>query len=281
MIDIRQSVNYEEYLKSQGWIVERIDRVNYFVKKLPIIGSVLKIQRPLKVNFETIEKLEKKYRVFQTILEPSLLTFHDLIIRHGFKLSKNPFLPSKTIHLDLIEKTGDIFLNFSKDTRYSIRKGERLEVKEYKSPSDIKIFHEAWKKSVNFNRYVPSLDSLLKIKKSFPQSKSIFLASHNNIGRIIGGALFTTSSHGVSNYITYYWYGFTNDEGRTSLSQYALLYQGILWAKKNGSEVFDFEGIYDERFPNKTWLGFTRFKKSFGGTEVFYPGCYTRFRLPF
>jgi lipid II:glycine glycyltransferase (peptidoglycan interpeptide bridge formation enzyme) len=95
-------------------------------------------------------------------------------------------------------------------------------------------------------------------------------------GRIIGGVLFTRSLHDFA----YYWYGFTNDEGRTSLSQYTLLFQGILWAKKQGCKVFDFEGVYDPRFPNKSWLGFSHFKKSFGGYEVIYPGCYTKFRLP-
>ena len=58
MVDIRQSVNYANYLKSQGWIVERIKNTNYFIKKIPILGSVLKIQRPINLNFETIKNIE-------------------------------------------------------------------------------------------------------------------------------------------------------------------------------------------------------------------------------
>lgn len=287
LVDIRQSKNYAEYLKTQGWTVERIGNTNYFIKKLPIVGSILKIQRPIKIDFQTIKRLEKKYRVFQTIIEPDLASvvnsfsnIHASLLQMCFKLSTSPFLPSKTIHLDLTQTKEIIFRNFSKDCKYSIRKGEGLEIKECSSPKEIDIFHKAWRKSVNFNRYIPSLQSLLNLKKSFPQSKSIFLASHNKIGRIIGGAIFTTSSHKRSNYITYYWHGFTSSEGRTSLSQYALLYQGILWAKGHGYKVFDLEGIYDERFPNKSWLGFTHFKKSFGGTEVLYLGCYSKLRLP-
>lgn len=274
MTDIRQSKNYARYLESQGWIVKRVDDINYFIKKLPILGSVLKIQRPKKLDFETIQKLEKKYRVFQTILEPNDRKQKLEIKNEGYKLSKNPYLPSKTLHLDLTKS-----LKFNKETRRAIRKGSVCKISECSTPIEIKEFYEAWKKSVNFNRYVPSFESLLKINRSFPQSKSLFLTSHNKVGNIIGGALFTISSHDLSNYIAYYWYGFTNNEGRTSLSQYALLYHGILWAKKNGSNIFDFEGIYDERFPNKSWLGFTHFKKSFGGTEVSYPGCYTKYSI--
>lgn len=285
--DIRQTVNYAHYLKSQGWVVERINNINYFIKKIPLLGSVLKLQRPREIDFETIKKLENRYKVFQTIIEPDLASvvnsfsdIHNLLLQNRYKLSKSPFLPSKTIHLNLTQSVKDIYRNFSKDCKYSLRKGEGLVIKEYSTPSEIKKFHEAWKKSVNFKRYVPSLESLIELKKSFPQSKSLFLASHNKAGSIIGGAIFTISSHDVSNYIIYYWQGFTNNEGRTSLSQYSLLYQAILWGKKMNCKVFDFEGIYDERFPNKSWLGFTHFKKSFGGTEILYPGCYTKFRLP-
>ncbi|EKE06351.1 MAG: methicillin resistance protein [uncultured bacterium] len=288
MTDIRQSENYAKYLETQGWVVSAKggERIYYFIKKFPIIGAVLKIQRPKKIDFETIQKLEKKYKVFQTIIEPDLpftnsTSDHNLLLHNGYKLSKSPFLPTKTLQIDLNQTENQILRNFSKDCRYSIKRGEGLEIRECSTPSEIENFYIAWKKSVNFKRYVPSLHSLESLKKSFPQKRSLILTSHNKAGGIIGGALFTTSSHGdVSDYITYYWYAFTNKEGRTSLSQYSLLYRGILWAKSMGSKVFDFEGIYDGRFPTKSWLGFTHFKKSFGGQEVLYPGCYTKVRLP-
>ncbi|MEK7550592.1 MAG: hypothetical protein AAB535_02305 [Patescibacteria group bacterium] len=281
MIDIRQSINYVNYLKSEGWCVERIEGINYFIKKFPIVGSILKLQRPKKINFNTIDKLCRKYRVFQIILEPDLAftngavavskKYHDLLLHKGYKLSKSPYLPTKTMHLDLTRP-----LKFKKETRRCIRVGEKAKIKAYSSPSEIKLFRDAWKKSVKFNRYVPSFKSLLNLRKSFPDNKSIFLASHNKLGNIIGGALFTRSLHDYG----YYWYGFTNKEGRTSLSQYALLHQGILWGKKQSCKIFDMEGIYDDRFPNKSWLGFTHFKKSFGGCEISFPGYYTKFRLP-
>lgn len=287
MLDIRQTQNYANYLKNEGWAVERIDCVNYFIKKLPIIGNILKIQRPKKIDFEIIDKLARKYHAFQINIEPDLAAGtvaasnnHKLLLHHGFKISKSPFLPTKTLQIDLQQKPEAILKHFKKDARAAIKRGGANVIKEYSSPDEIKTWRKAWKKSVSFKRFVPGEAQLVNIRKSFPQDHSIFLASHNIVGRIIGGVLFTTSSHDVSNYITYYWYGFTNEEGRTSLSQYALLYYGILWAKKHGYRLFDFEGIYDERFPNKSWLGFTHFKRSFGGEEVLYPGCYTKLNIP-
>jgi lipid II:glycine glycyltransferase (peptidoglycan interpeptide bridge formation enzyme) len=249
---------------------------------MPIVGSILKLQRPEEIRMDTVNKLCRKYGVFQVIIEPSLTNIgsHELILSHGFKLSKSTYLPSKTLQIDLTQPREKIYAKFSKDCKYSIKRGDRVSIQEYSTPEEIRIFREGWKNCVKLSRYVPSAEQLIKLKKSFPDKHSLFLASHNIVGRIIGGALFTTSFHDRSNYITYYWQGFTNNEGRSTLSQYFLLYQGILWAKKNGYKVFDFEGIYDPRFPNKTWLGFTHFKRSFGGYEVAYPGCYTKFRLP-
>ncbi len=56
MIDIRQSKDYAQYLSSLGWVVERINNINYFIKKFPLIGSVIKIQRPEKIDFKEITK---------------------------------------------------------------------------------------------------------------------------------------------------------------------------------------------------------------------------------
>ena len=281
MIDIRQSLDYAKFLKREGWIVERIDEINYFVRKFPLIGSVLKIQRPKKINFSVIDRLCRKYRVFQTIIEPDLAFVnsaiaHDLILSHGYKLSKSPYLPTKTLEIDLTQSQKTILSHFKKDARRAIKRGGILTIKDCSSPAGVKVWRKAWKNSVNFSRVVTGEEQLINLRKSFPGNYSLFLASHNISGSIIGGALFTRSSHDIA----YYWYGFTNREGRTSLSQYALLWQGILWAKKQKCKVFDLDGIYDTRFPNKSWLGFTHFKKSFGGTEILYPGCYTKLRFP-
>lgn len=278
MVDIRQSTNYANYLKSQGWTVERIKETNYFLKKIPLLGSVLKIQRPEKINFKRINKLQKKYKVFQTIIEPNLTagsiatTNHNLFISNGYKLSKSPYLPTKTLHIDLTLPITKIASYFKKDTRRAIRVGEKMKIKKYSTLNELKTFRKAWKNSVKFSRFVPSLSSLINLRKSFPNTNSLFLTSHNILGGIIGGSVFIRSSHDTA----YYWYGFTSSEGRTSLSQYSLLYQGILWGKKQKCRVFDFEGIYDGRFPNKSWLGFSHFKKSFGGKEVLYPGSYSK-----
>ena len=280
MVDVRQSIHYANYLKRIGWTVERIGEINYFLRKFPLIGSVLKVQRPEEINRDVIDKISRKYRVFQVIIEPKTELDAKYLVSIGFKLSQKPYLPSRTLQIDLTQSQKEIFRHFKKDSRSILLKalsggGRGADIRQCLAPDEIVKWREAWKNSVNFKRYVPPAVQLLNLRKSFPGNYSLFLTSHNISGRIIGGVLFTRSLHDFA----YYWYGFTNKEGRASLSQYSPLYQGILWAKKHGVKVFDFEGVYDPRFPDKSWLGFSHFKRSFGGYEVEYPGCYTKFRL--
>jgi hypothetical protein len=267
-------------MRLEGWTVERIKGINYFIKNIPLLGGILKIQRPEVIDFQVIDNLSRKHRIFQVIVEPKNNLQAQILASNSFRLSRKTYTPSKSLLIDLAKSEAAIYKDLKRNIKKGIKRGEGFPAKEYRSPDEIKIFREAWKKIIKNKRYVPTLQTLLNLRKSFPQNKSLYLASHNISGRIIGGVIFTITSHDGSNYITSYMYGFTSEEGRSSLSHASLLYQGILWGKKMGCKVFDFEGIYDSRFPDKDWLGFTRFKKSFGGYEVFYPGCYTKLRLP-
>ncbi len=82
--------------------------------------------------------------------------------------------------------------------------------------------------------------------------------------------------------IAYYWLAAATNLGKKLFAPTLLVWEVLKTAKKNGCEVFDFEGIYDERYPIKSWLGFTKFKEGFGGKEILYPPSLvkSRFSLP-
>jgi len=274
MRDIRQTPQYANYLKKIGWIVERPAEINYFIKKVPVLGSVIKVQRPEEIRISKIRELAKKYRAFQIIIEPKTVLDAKFLTSVGFRLSKSPYLPTKTLQIDLTRSKEKIFKSFKKDARYALKKTESLGIGEIKSIED---FRSAWKNSVGLKRYVPPLSHLISLKQSF-KSACVYLVyfdDSNHRSEIIGGSIFLQADG-----IAYYWQAFTNKRGRETLAQYSIVWEGILWAKGRGAKVFDFEGIYDERFPNKSWQGFTHFKKSFRGYEVIYSGCFVKSRLP-
>lgn len=269
-VDIRQTAQYANYLRKLGWTVERIDKVNYFIKKFPLVGSVIKIQRPQKIRYKDIKILSDKYRAFQVIVEPKNTSQQQTVISNQFKLSKSAYVPTKTLHLDLTLSMNRLISSMKKDAKLAIRKNDQFTINNLQL-KEVKKFGDAWKKAVGWRRYVPPLTHLFTLKKSFGNNALFLLANNGS-----SGAIFLTSKD-----VGYYWQAFTNKEGRKLGAQYKIVWEGIKWAKKKGAKVFDFEGIYDRRFPNKSWLGFTHFKKSFGGYEVEYPGAFVKNRFPF
>lgn len=278
MKDIRQTREYAEYLKRVGWEVKKAGGNYFYIKHLPLLGNFAKLQRPEEINIKDIDLIAEEYKPFRFVVEPVNKKHSDakaearsqeLTIKNlGFRLSKSSYLPTKTLQLDLTLSINRLISNTDKDVQYSLRKTQGLKITKTESIAD---FLKAWRQAVGWKRYVPSLDNLQALKTSFGEKCILYsytaLPRHN---RAKAGAIFLRTKD-----IGYYWQAFTNKEGRKTLIQYRILWEGIKWAKKNGCKIFDMEGIYDERFPNKSWLGFSRFKKKFGGEEITYPGTYS------
>lgn len=267
-MDLRQSPQYAKYIKSIGWLVEKVNGNYIYIRKIPLTPfSVIKVQRPNKIPFKKIDLLAKKYRAVVIYLEPDVNKSGN----YNYRLNKSPFLPTKTIRLDLTQPEEKILAQMKKDARYGIRKAKKEDIK-ISGYEDIKRFHQAWRKSISWNRWIPSLKNLKMLKKSFGEGV-IFLGIEN---LLIAGAVIL-----IANKTAYYYYAFSSKEGREKFAQYLLVWKAIKEAKNRGCQLFDFEGIYDERFPIKSWKGFSHFKKSFGGKEVNYPGSFVKYRLSF
>lgn len=262
-MDIRQTKDYARHLEKLGWIVEEKDGIYYFIRKLPLIGSFLKLQRPKTIDLETINTLKKKHRVFKTIIEPNDEEQKTILINAKFKQSTSPYLPSKTVLLDLRKTEDELLNNFKKDVKYALRKTEKIKLSDVE---DLAKFRNTWEKSVPFSRYVPSLKNLEVFKTCFDRNFLVLECKEYP-----AGAVFL-----IGDKTAYYWLAFTSKKGRKALIQYKIVWEGIKWSKKMGAKELDFEGIFDERFPLKSWHGFTHFKKSFGGVEKEYPGAFVK-----
>lgn len=267
MLDIHQTQPYANYLQKTGWTIEKNKGNYYFIKKIPVVGYIIKVQRPEFIDFQTIKILGEKYKTFQTIIEPKNEFEIKTLYRTGFKLSKSPFLPTKTLKVDLTKNLADILNNLKKDAKGFIRKNETLTI--LNSNNNIKDFRKHWKKTVGLKRYVPPLINLKFLQKSFKKNCLFAISKTKN-----AGAIFLIADNTL-----YYWQAFTNLKGRKNKEQYRIVWEGIRWGIAKGARIFDMEGIYDERFPNKSWRGFSHFKKSFGGETFYYPGCFTKYRL--
>lgn len=272
-MNLRQSKEFAKFMELSGWLVEKVDNGYIYLRKLPLLPPlIMKSQYPASpILFVQIEKLARKYQPLQIQIQP--LKIEPGFKKYGYKLSGSSGHVTKTLQINLTLPEKKILAQMKKDARYGIRKAteEAVQIIEVEK---LAPFHKVWKKSVGWCRYVPSLKTLQNIKKAFG-NKSLFLAAYHHKQIIAGIVILTT------NRSAYYFYAFSSSEGRKKFAQYLLVWQAIRLAKKRGCQIFDFEGIYDERFPIKAWKGFSHFKKSFGGKEVEFPGNFVKYRLPF
>lgn len=274
MKDIRQTPQYAIFMQNIGWKVERKQGVNYFIKKFPLIGSFIKIQRPGKTDFNQVDMLTKKYRALRIIVEPKTNQQINQLTNHGLCQGKSFFLPSKTIHIDLSKSEKKLLKEMHHKTRYNIKKAIRNKLKVRRS-KDIKTFADFWQDCAKRQRgmFLSQKKEITELYKAFGKNAHLVLV-YNDKALVSGILIIMTED------IAYYMYAASSEFGKKLFAPTLNAWEAIKLAKNLGCKIFDFEGIYDERFPLKSWQGFTRFKKSFGGYEVEYPGTFTKTRIP-
>jgi hypothetical protein len=271
MIDIRQSVLWKIFADIKGWKTEQLksadgkDKLQALIIPLGIFGlNMLKLQRSEKdPDWTELKKIIRRNRVATSILEPIKIESSEQYKKNRFYLSNFPYLATKSVVVDLTPGEKVLWRNLSENTKRIIKKNNEVEIKEV-SPA---IFLENWKRSSKI--WTLKLPELEEIKRKM-KDKSLFLLSFKK-GVCQSGILLMLTKDTAN-----YYHSFTSEEGRISGAHFKLVWEVMLLAKKRDKKYLDLEGTYDPRWPQKKWIGFTQFKKKFGGTEITYPGCFHR-----
>ena len=231
MSDLRQSVAYRQFQTSQGWHHFPLGKSFLAWRRLPLWPwPVAKFQRAELPKIDTLDEIGRQLSLGMLYLEPVSLTSDQKkkLNQADYRLAKNPFLPTKTIILDLTQTLAEIKAKFKKDTRYCLRKSYKQKV-EIKTGSSQKIadkFYQGWRKTSGWKLLIPTRRSFRSLVNSFGRNAYLQLAFNNKT--IIGGNLIL-----IHQKIAYYYYAFTAPLGRKKLVQYRLVLEAIRWAKKS------------------------------------------------
>ena len=271
-IDLRQSDGWAKYLESQGWEVGRV-KCKIYIRKIPLFGSVIKIQRPEELpSFEEIDRIAKKHRALLVKLEPLTADQYKLASENGFVPDKLPSIPSKTIIIDLTKSEQELWEELSQDTRQSVKKAmdNQLTISHYQPGGQgfdqaLEQFHQLLTETGRRHKFwTPGLNQLKSKAGVFGPDANLFLVLSKS-GRPVAGA-FTLMDDGT--------HSGSSKEGQHLYASYFLLWETIKYLRESKRfNRHDLAGIYDPRFHKATrrWQGFTTFKRKFGGKEVGYP----------
>ncbi len=283
-MDLRQTTGWAKYLQSIGWKIEKIGDTQIFIRIIPLLNlSLIKVQHqknPLPLS--KIDRVAKKYNSLATIIEPSLDYFSEKDIqKSGFRKTNQPLVHTSTIQIDLKPPLNSIYANFSENARRNIKKSQSfnlkvktVSLKDSKDKSDFETFLRLLKNLTQIKKFWVPDDSEMRKKVAGLKDSSIFFAFENKSKEPIAAdwIYFTKdSSHYIQTGIA--------KRGYEVLANYFLVWEIIKLSKKMKLKYFDFEGIFDPRYPkiHPRWKSFTDFKKRFHGTQIDYPSSYIKF----
>jgi len=176
--------------------------------------------------------------------------------------------PANTLILNLEPATEELINSFHPKTRYNIKLAEKHNVKIEKLDSI--RFKECWPLFLaTGERDEFGLHPKNYYQKMLELKEIELWVARNDKNDIIAANLMsfygdtTTYLHGSSAY-----------EHRQIMAPHLLQWTLIKEAKSRGFKYYDFHGVAPENELNHPWAGVTRFKKSFGGETINYPGTY-------
>jgi lipid II:glycine glycyltransferase (peptidoglycan interpeptide bridge formation enzyme) len=274
MLDLRQTSEYAKYMAASGWQVVQMPQTKYqiFLKKIPFLGTLAKAQRPFgNLDTKYLQDFIKEHKISILSIEP----VKEVPLLPNFSYAKSPYLPSKTIQLALNKSETELLKQMRQKTRYNIKIAKKHKVIVKKS-SDINNFVELWQKAAaKRGQFLPQKKEIKALFENFGNKAHLYYASKEN--NPIAGLLILDSQD-----TAYYMYAFSLKLGRELFAPTLLSWKAIQDAKKRKLKIFDFDGIYDERYPETTkhWRGFTKFKQGFGGKVVEFPRTLIYYKNP-
>ncbi len=272
-MELQQSPLYQAYIKALHWNVVVVDDAAVFYRRIPFIGTLAKLQRPERLPYLPILIMQlKKLNVSQISVEPKENVSQEEFDRFlstlskFFHIIKSPFIPTKTLMIDLTAPVNVIFSKLSSAKRRAVRRAEKNAIQIIES-HDIRDLIAIKSKGAGMFGGITThgIDRLWKL--FYPDHATILLAkTHTN--RVVAGVLLL-----FWNKTALYWIAGATYQGKKLFAPTLLVWHALNVGKKRKCTAFDFIGVWDERSPHQysEWKGFTKFKEGFGGTTVFYP----------
>ncbi len=273
MMEIQQSKPYAAFIASLGWKVVAHNRQYYYIRRFPFMGALIKVQRVTRLpDLKTFLPLLSHEKATRLAIEPdSRVSSGDLKrwvrrLPRAIHVNHDPFLPTKTIRVDVTRPEDAIFRGLSEAKRRAVRRaqknGVRIDVSD-----DIRTFIRLKNTSAGFLGSITTY-GLDKLWPKFRPDHADILTARTSKDTPVAGILLIYWQK-----IAYYWVAGATKEGKHLFAPTYLVWEALKLAKKRGTTALDFVGVWDERMPNQNheWKGFTKFKEGFGGSELYYP----------
>ncbi|MBR2741246.1 peptidoglycan bridge formation glycyltransferase FemA/FemB family protein [Candidatus Saccharibacteria bacterium] len=224
----------------------------------------------VKKVFERIKEIAKSEKCVFVRVRPQLMkTYENMELLSGLDLKESPMhlAAEHTVMIDLSLSEEELMANMRRQTRYEVRRAEKLGIKVFHDNSEelFKEFHQVQADTAKRQGFVPpSLKVLLAEMEAFGENARIYVAETSEGERIAYGLIIKDGREGD------YYEAASTLLNRKLPGAYALLWQTMRDLKREEYERFNLWGIAPPGQPNHRYAGVTTFKTGFGGSIVEY-----------
>lgn len=230
-------------------------------------------QKLVREVFAKITEIAKREKCVFVRVRPQLpMNAKNLGLLEEMGLKKSPMhlAAEHTVILDLTKSSDELLAGMRRQTRYEVRRADKLGITVEKSNSEeiFKEFHEAQAETARRQGFVPpNLQTLLAERTAFGENIWIYVARNAEAegGRPIAYGLIIGGGKEAD-----YYEAASTDLNRKLPGAYALLWQAMRDLKTDGYERFNLWGIAPAGQPNHRYAGVTTFKTGFSGEVVEY-----------
>ena len=222
----------------------------------------------IKKVFTQIKEIAKEHKCVFVRFRPQLKnTAENLekISRTGSRVASFHLHAQHTVILDLSRAESEILSSMRRQTRYEVRKSEKLGLKVTRDNSieTFKKFHKVQLETARRQNFIPpKLEELMAYRDSFGENINIYTAKTKS-GEDIAYALLMTYGREAE-----YFEAASTKLNRKLPGAYAIQWQIIKDLKKRGILRYNLWGIAPEGAKNHRYSGVTTFKTGFGGSIV-------------
>jgi lipid II:glycine glycyltransferase (peptidoglycan interpeptide bridge formation enzyme) len=218
-----------------------------------------------------IRDMAKREKVVFVRVRPQLSDISEnqiLFKKLGFIFAPTHLHAELTSELSLAPSLNDILKDMRKQTRYEIKKAEKLgiEVEETTDAEKIKPFYDLQLETAKRQGFVPfSYQFLHEQFKIFADAGCAKLYTAMYEGKILAQAFIIFYGHEAA-----YHYGASTNEGRNFPGAYAIQWKAIQDAKASGLRTYNFWGVAPIENKKHRFYPISIFKRGFGGRDVAY-----------
>ena len=227
-------------------------------------------EKTIKHVFSEIAKIGHAKKCVFVRMRPQLKMSEQnlrILEKSGLKKSPMHLAAEHTVILDLKLSEDELLAGMRRQTRYEVRRAEKLGITVEKSNSEaiFREFHKVQADTARRQGFVPpNLKTLLAEREAFGDHIQIYVAKTADNQPVAYGIVIVSGREGD------YYEAASTELNRKLPGAYALLWQVMKDLKKGGYERFNLWGIAPPNQPNHRYAGVTTFKTGFGGEIVEY-----------